>query len=171
MDEAVQIRARHESLGLYGFQILSAAVGLLQTMIRMKQQGSEGLGIGEEKMNIIFLCVSISFSAFTASVVLPLRYTNILCRISFFFLLCRSSCTAIRDFACGAYERFIRARGKATPKDDSKLPTITTSSPPPCGGLEEVRVLKGKCLWERVPSREAESNLFLVPLCAPLDPS
>ncbi|XXG84519.1 hypothetical protein AAC387_Pa10g2021 [Persea americana] len=84
MDEAQQIRTRRESLGLNGFQILFAAVGLLQTMMK---QGYEGVGVGEGKMKIISLFVSISLFAFAAAVVLPLRYTDILCRISFFFLV------------------------------------------------------------------------------------
>ncbi|XXG84520.1 hypothetical protein AAC387_Pa10g2036 [Persea americana] len=192
MDEA---RARRESLGINGFQMLSAAVGLLQTMTK---QGSEGVGVGEGKMKIVFLCVSISFSAFTATLVLPLRYTNILYRISFFFLvlacsfllspfvpkvffwfpyaacvfpllhllqltpatlqaslrqLCRSSWTAIRDFACGAYERLIRTGGKTTPKDDSESSTITTSSRPPSRGLEEGCVLKGNNNTNNITSR------------------
>ncbi|XXG84526.1 hypothetical protein AAC387_Pa10g2029 [Persea americana] len=177
MDEARYTRARRESLGLSCFQILSAAlfaaVGLLQTMMK---QGYEGVGVGEGKMKIISLFVSISLLAFAAAVVLTLRYTDILCRISFFFLvlacssllspfvphvlfwfpylacvlpllhllqltpaalqaslqqLCRSSWTAIRDFACGATNV-----SKTTPKDDSELSTITASSPPSCGGLE-----------------------------------
>ncbi|XXG84517.1 hypothetical protein AAC387_Pa10g2019 [Persea americana] len=84
MDEAQQIRARRESLGLNGFQILFSAVGLLQTMTK---QGSEGVGVGEGNVKIISLFVSISLSAFAAAVVLPLRYTDISCRISSFFLL------------------------------------------------------------------------------------
>ncbi|XXG84530.1 hypothetical protein AAC387_Pa10g2033 [Persea americana] len=197
MDEAQQMRARRESLGLNGFQILFAAVGLLQTMMK---QGYEGVGVGEGKMKIISLFVSISLFAFAAAVVLPLRYTDILCRIFFFFLilacssllspfvphvlfwfpylacvlpllnlleltpaplqaslqqLCCSSWTAIRDFSCGAHQRLIRTttRSKTTPKDDSELSTITASSPPSCGGLEEGCVLKGNNNTNNITSR------------------
>ncbi|KAJ8623428.1 hypothetical protein MRB53_031957 [Persea americana] len=87
MDEARHTRARRESLVLNGFQILFAAVGLLQAMMK---QGYEGIGVGEGKMKIISLFVSISLFAFAAAVVLPLRYTDILCRISFFFLVLAS---------------------------------------------------------------------------------
>eukprot|EP00268_Persea_americana_P024470 TRINITY_DN23874_c0_g2_i2.p1 TRINITY_DN23874_c0_g2~~TRINITY_DN23874_c0_g2_i2.p1 ORF type:complete len:147 (+),score=11.52 TRINITY_DN23874_c0_g2_i2:161-601(+) len=68
--------AQHFSIGLYGFNMQSAVVGLLQ---------STKPGSGSIEGKIISLSVSFSIFAFAASVALPPRFTTVLCRISFFF--------------------------------------------------------------------------------------
>ncbi|RWR77057.1 hypothetical protein CKAN_00553000 [Cinnamomum micranthum f. kanehirae] len=70
--------AQHFSAGVYGFNMLSAFVGLLQST-------KPGSGSGSIEEKIISLSVSFSILAFAASVALPPRYTTILCRTSFFF--------------------------------------------------------------------------------------
>ncbi|XXG55318.1 hypothetical protein AAC387_Pa03g3015 [Persea americana] len=68
--------AQHFSIGLYGFNMQSAVVGLLQ---------STKPGSGSIEGKITSLSVSFSIFAFAASVALPPRFTTVLCRISFFF--------------------------------------------------------------------------------------
>ena len=72
----LHLGAQHFSIGLYGFNMQSAVVGLLQ---------STKPGSGSIEGKIISLSVSFSIFAFAASVALPPRFTTILCRISFFF--------------------------------------------------------------------------------------